>query len=78
MRHIMWFAILSGFTQLVTVAYAQSDSGTKSGAYSVGSNGSPHPGFMVDQRDPANCGTPDDQKPCGPMPRRALQTYPGR
>jgi len=76
MRRITWFAILAAFTQIIPAAYAQSDSGAKGGAYSVGSNGSPHPGFVADQLSPTNCGTPDDVKLCSPMPRRALGHYP--
>lgn len=63
-------------TQALPVAYAQSDSGSKAGTYNAGPGVSP-PGYKVDQPNPANCGTPDDPKPCGPMPRRALSTYPG-
>jgi hypothetical protein len=76
MRHLMWIATLAAFTQLVPVAYAQSDSGTKGGTYSVGPNGSPRSGFVADQLNPTNCGTPDDQKPCSSMPRRALEHNP--
>ena len=28
------------------------------------------------QPDQENCGTPDQPKPCPPLPRKALQTYP--
>jgi hypothetical protein len=78
MRQLMWIAILAAFSQSIPIAFAQSDSGTKGGTYSVGPNGVPHPGFIAEPRNPTNCGTPDDLKSCGPMPRRALQTFPGR
>lgn len=29
-----------------------------------------------DQPDPDNCGTPDEPKPCPPMPSRPLRHYP--
>jgi hypothetical protein len=76
MRHLIVIAILAAFTQVIPVAYAQSDSGTKGGAYSADPNGAPSPGFRADQLNPTNCGTPDELKPCGPMPRRALGHYP--
>jgi len=76
MRHLIWIAILAAFPQIIPAAYAQSDRGPKGGAYSVGPNGSPHPGFVADQLNPSNCGTPDDLKLCGPMPRRELGHYP--
>jgi hypothetical protein len=77
MRLLIWIAVLAAFTQVMPMAYAQSDSGTKAGTYS-GPVGAPPPGLRADPPNPANCGTPDDPKPCGPMPRRALETYPGR
>src|ERR1700722_11594862 len=77
MRTIIWIAVLAAFTQIIPIAYAQSDSGTKGGTYS-GPAGAPPPGLKVDRLQPSNCGTPDDPKPCGPLPRRALKSYPGR
>jgi hypothetical protein len=77
MRHLILIAILAAFTQSIPVAYAQSDSGTKGGTYSADSSGAAPLGFRADQLNPSNCGTPDDPKLCGPMPRRALKTYPG-
>jgi hypothetical protein len=78
MRQLMWIAILAAFIQLGPSVYAQSDSGTKGGTYNASPSGGPPPGFHADQLDPTNCGTPDDPKPCGPMPRKALKAYPGR
>lgn len=77
MRHLIWVAVLAAFTQVMPIAYAQSDSGTKGGTYS-GPAGAPPPGLKADKPNSENCGTPDEPKPCPPMPRRALQTYPGR
>jgi hypothetical protein len=31
---------------------------------------------MAAQPDPNNCGTPDEPKPCPPMPRHPLPYYP--
>jgi hypothetical protein len=76
MRHLIWIALLAACTLTLPVAYAQSDSGTKGGAYNAGPSGAPPPGFTAGQLDPKNCGTPDEPKPCGAMPRRALKTYP--
>jgi hypothetical protein len=76
MRHFVWIAILAASTQVVPVAYAQSDSGTKGGAYNADPSGAPPPGFRADQLNPTNCGTPGDLKLCGPMPRKALGYYP--
>ena len=76
MRHLLWIAVLAGFTLSVPLAHAQSDSGTKGGTYDAGPGGTTPPGYKADQPNPSNCGTPDDPKPCGPMPRRALRSYP--
>jgi hypothetical protein len=76
MRHLIWIAMLAAFTMAPPVAQAQSDSGTKGGTYNAGPGGAPPPGFKADSPNPANCGTPDDPKPCGPLPRKALKTYP--
>ena len=45
MRHLIWLAVAIGFTQSVPLAIAQSDSGTKAGAYNAGPIGAPPPGF---------------------------------
>ena len=76
MRNLIWIAVIAAFTQVTPNAHAQSDSGTKGGTYDAGPSGAPPPGFSADRLNPTNCGTPDDQKPCGPMPRRALAYYP--
>jgi hypothetical protein len=75
MRHLTWIAVLAVLSLPLSAAYAQSDSGTKGGTYS-GPAGAPPPGLRADALQPSNCGTPDDPKPCGPMPRRALNYYP--
>jgi hypothetical protein len=77
MRRLIWIAALAALTQSLPAAYAESDSGTKAGAYNSGPHGVPPAVFTPAPLDPANCGTPDEAKPCGPMPRRALATYPG-
>ena len=38
----------------------------------------PPPPYAGNQAtSPENCGTPDEPKPCPPMPRVPLQSYPG-
>jgi hypothetical protein len=77
MRHLIWIAVLVAFTQAPSMAYAQSDSGTKAGTYDTGPGaGMNPPGYQADQLHPSNCGTPDNFKRCGPMPQRALEYYP--
>jgi hypothetical protein len=76
MRHIFRIAILAAFMQLIVVAYPQSNNGTKGGMYDADPSGVQPRGVRADNLDPTNCGTPDDLKPCGPMPRRALTHYP--
>ena len=80
--------MLVALTQSLPVAFAQSDLGSKGGSYnapppgaapmSMGAGGgtATPPGYQVSQPNPTNCGTPDDPKPCGPMPRHALKSYP--
>ena len=72
MRHFIWIAALVVLIQVMPMAYAQSDGGTKAGTYS-GPAGAPPPGLKADPLQPSNCGTPDDPKPCGPMPRGHCQ-----
>jgi hypothetical protein len=66
MRNIIRIAVLVALTQSLPVAFAQSDSGTKAGAPAASA-----------QSNAENCGTPDNFKPCPPLPRHPLQTYPG-
>jgi hypothetical protein len=47
------------------VAFAQSDSETKAAP------------MQTAQANMENCGTPDQFKPCPPLPRHPLQHYPG-
>jgi hypothetical protein len=46
--------------------------GGMSGAGQVGMES----GMATAQPDPNNCGTPDEPKPCPPMPRHPLKYYP--
>jgi hypothetical protein len=50
--------------------------GTMGGMHGAGPGGTMSGGPMQRQPDPTNCGTPDEPKPCGRMPRRALNQYP--
>ena len=76
MRHVLWVAALAGFALSTPMAHAQSDSGTKAGAY-TGPRGMSPPGLRADPVNPANCGTPDEPKACPPMPRNPLPYYQG-
>jgi hypothetical protein len=82
MRHLVWIVALIGATQLVPAAHAQSSytgspsSSGYSGAYSSGPSSTAPAARTTMQPDPNNCGTPDEPKECGPMPRRSLQHYP--
>jgi hypothetical protein len=55
--------------------YAQEPRESAGGAYAsnMGTVGQPN----SSQPDPSNCGTPDEPKPCPPMPRHPLNHYPG-
>jgi hypothetical protein len=80
MRRIILATALMALSPL---AYAQSIPGG-SAAPGAGYTGAPPPpspssqmtGQMAGQPDPNNCGTPDEPKPCPPMPRHPLPDYP--
>ena len=74
MRQLVWIAVFVGFTQAGPMALAQSDSGTKAGAYDAGAGSTP-PGYKTDALNPGNCGTPDTPRPCPPLPKHPLQHY---
>jgi hypothetical protein len=46
------------------------------GGGSSGHMGKGSGGQMTGQAESGNCGTPDEPKPCPPMPRTPLQNYP--
>ena len=81
MRHIM---LLTALIAVAPLAYAQTsgNQGTRSNPGASGPPGSMNTmaptgsAPMAGQSDPGNCGTPDEPKPCPPMPRRAMQDYP--
>ena len=80
--------LATAFVALTPLAFAQSNTGTMGGMSAPGTPGTDgrHEQYgshrnivrapMMGQADPGNCGTPDEPKPCPPMPRRALQDYP--
>jgi hypothetical protein len=73
MRRLILAATL---VALAPLAYAQSGGGMTSpsspaAGMTSGASATPTPGPL----DPKNCGTPDEPKPCGPMPRHALKHY---
>jgi hypothetical protein len=74
MRRLILAATLAA---LAPMAYAQSSGGMTSPSSPAatgmpsGTNAASSPGAP----DPNNCGTPDEPKSCGPMPRHALKHY---
>jgi hypothetical protein len=68
----MKIALLVALTQSLPVAFAQSGSATKAQNYAAGQAST---GQAASSGE--NCGTPDNFKPCPPLPRHPLQTYPG-
>jgi hypothetical protein len=83
MRHIMWVAVLAGFT-MISAAHAQSQApmNSGSGAYQSNSSGMSSSAGMSPARPGSqamgeNCGTPDEPKPCPPLPKHNLPYYPG-
>ena len=78
MRRII---LATALIALSPLAYAQSppSSSTAPGGGYTGAPPPPPPPAstrMAGQPDPSNCGTPDDPKPCPPMPRHPLPYYP--
>jgi hypothetical protein len=51
-------------------------SGPPGSMNSMGRTGPSSAAPMIGSADPGNCGTPDEPKPCPPMPHRALQNFP--
>jgi hypothetical protein len=79
MRRII---LATALIALSPLAYAQ-NMPSGSTAPGAGYTGAPPPPQsppastrMAGQPDPNNCGTPDEPKPCPPMPRHPLQSYP--
>ncbi len=75
MKHLLWIAVLAGSVTVGSISGARAQMASGSGAYPAGPGGAPE--YKAAPADPGNCGTPDQPKPCPPMPRRALKTYPG-
>ena len=78
MRSMM---LATALVLLSPLAYAQSIPGSSPGpgqGYYSGAPTPPPPSStrMAAQPDPDNCGTPDEPKPCPPMPRHPLNDYP--
>jgi hypothetical protein len=81
----------AAFMTLAPLVHAQSPTGTTGQGWSgsTAAPGAASPGnsmnapggstsAAIGQPDPTNCGTPDEQKPCGPMPRKALNHFPSK
>lgn len=70
--------LATAITIFAPMTFAQTSSGTMG---APGSMGAPPPAAppssqMAGQPDPNNCGTPDEPKPCPPLPRHPLKYYP--
>jgi len=75
MRHFIGLALLAALTLSVPAAFAQPASGTTHDrAYAARTAPAAD---RSEQGGTENCGTPDHFKPCPPLPRHPLQTYPG-
>jgi hypothetical protein len=80
MRHLILAAALM---PLAHAALAQTNTGNMA-APAAPAQSSARPamsgaggtGWAIRPPDPDNCGTPDDPRPCPPMPRRPLQYFP--
>jgi hypothetical protein len=71
MRHIILAAAL---IVLAPVAYAQTSTGNMGNMPDRATM--PPAGQMAAPTGGENCGTPDEPKPCPPMPRHPLPYYP--
>jgi hypothetical protein len=76
--------LAAAFVALTPLAYAQSNapgsmdtpgSSTAGVVTAQASAVPPSSGPASGQPDPGNCGTPDEPKSCGPMPRHALKHF---
>jgi hypothetical protein len=65
----------AAFIALAPLVHAQSATGSMGGSQKA-TGGSTS--AAIGQPDPTNCGTPDEPKPCGPMPRKALNHFPSK
>jgi hypothetical protein len=67
MRRFILVAILAGLPP-VSLAFAQ-------GMAPAPANSMAQPAPAMAAPNPDNCGTPDEPKTCGPMPRHSLKHY---
>jgi hypothetical protein len=75
MRHPILAAALmplasAAFAQTTTAPAAPTQTFASPATNSAGTN------WVVRPPDPHNCGTPDEPKPCPPMPRHPLKYFP--
>jgi hypothetical protein len=74
MRHIILATVL---IVLAPVAYAQMGTGNMSNMGNMPDRATmPPAGQMAGRTGGENCGTPDEPKPCPPLPRHPLPYYP--
>jgi hypothetical protein len=70
MRRVILVATLAALTA-VPLAYAQ----TQAPVTAPPASSMAAPATPMAAPDPNNCGTPDQPKPCPPMPRHAMKHY---
>jgi hypothetical protein len=85
-RHMRLIVLATALIILAPATFAQTTTPGTAGQGRMGgtnappmasSSGASSSGTMTSQAtNPNNCGTPDEPKPCPPMPRRPLQHYP--
>jgi hypothetical protein len=73
MRYLVLCATIAGSLLAAQLAHAVSANGSIAGAYDAGPGGEPQ--YQANPPDPSNCGTPDEPRPCGPMPRHPMHHY---
>jgi hypothetical protein len=72
LAHAAWAQMNPGNTA-APAAPTQSSAGPAMSGAGGGAGGT---GWAIRPPDPNNCGTPDEPRPCPPMPRRPLQYFP--
>jgi hypothetical protein len=73
MRRII---LTTALVALAPFAYAQPNTGPMGGT-DAGRAGPVVTNWVTRAPDPENCGTPDEPRPCPPMPRHPLPYFPG-
>ena len=70
------FILTVAFCTLAPVAFAETQQGTAMQDGAPTTNRPVHRPAAMAQQTGENCGTPDEFKPCPPLPRHPMQYYP--